>query len=79
MNSAGSCFHSQETSGRQNRLPPILGILTPQSFELLKSYQSIMDRRTYEGPMDWEYQDSGPFDPTSPFTHAAKSNSQNGK
>ncbi|SPJ73489.1 uncharacterized protein FTOL_03219 [Fusarium torulosum] len=37
-----------------------------------------MDRRTYEGPMDWEYQDSGPFDPTSPFTHAAKSNSQNG-
>ncbi|KAF4981649.1 hypothetical protein FZEAL_2589 [Fusarium zealandicum] len=37
-----------------------------------------MDRRTFEGPMDWEYQDSGPFDPTSPFTHAAKSNSQNG-
>ncbi|KAF5236469.1 hypothetical protein FAUST_6530 [Fusarium austroamericanum] len=36
-----------------------------------------MDRRTYEGPMDWEYQDHGPFDPTSPFTHAAKSNSQN--
>ncbi|RSL86107.1 hypothetical protein CDV31_016446 [Fusarium ambrosium] len=36
-----------------------------------------MDRRTFEGPMDWEYQDSGPFDPTSPFTHAAKSNSQN--
>ncbi|KAJ4083111.1 hypothetical protein NW760_014788 [Fusarium oxysporum] len=36
-----------------------------------------MDRRTYEGPMDWEYQNSGPFDPTSPFTHAAKSNSQN--
>ncbi|KAL6917436.1 hypothetical protein FSHL1_008867 [Fusarium sambucinum] len=35
-----------------------------------------MDRRTYESPMDWEYQDSGPFDPTSPFTHAAKSNSQ---
>ncbi|KAG9500457.1 hypothetical protein J7337_008936 [Fusarium musae] len=31
-----------------------------------------MDRRTYEGPMDWEYQNSGPFDPTSPFTHAAK-------
>ncbi|KAF5590646.1 nucleus export BRL1 [Fusarium subglutinans] len=38
-----------------------------------------MDRRTYEGPMDWEYQNSGPFDPTSPFTHAAKSNPQNGK
>ncbi|KAF5018320.1 hypothetical protein F66182_9704 [Fusarium sp. NRRL 66182] len=36
-----------------------------------------MDRRTYEGPMDWEYQDSGPLDPASPFTHAAKSNSQN--
>ncbi|CAM1501538.1 Fc.00g035220.m01.CDS01 [Cosmosporella sp. VM-42] len=36
-----------------------------------------MDRRTFEGPMDWEYQDSGPFDPTSPFTHAAKSGSQN--
>ncbi|KAF4949109.1 hypothetical protein FGADI_9113 [Fusarium gaditjirri] len=38
-----------------------------------------MDRRTYEGPMDWEYQNSGPFDPTSPFTHAAKSNPHNGK
>ncbi|KAF4451947.1 Nucleus export protein BRL1 [Fusarium austroafricanum] len=35
-----------------------------------------MDRRTYEGPMDWEYQDSGPVDPTSPFIHAVK-NSQN--
>ncbi|KAF7539609.1 hypothetical protein G7Z17_g12387 [Cylindrodendrum hubeiense] len=31
-----------------------------------------MDRRTYEGPMDWEYQGSGALDPTSPFTHAAK-------
>jgi hypothetical protein len=38
-----------------------------------------MDRRTYEGPMDWEYQNSGPLDPTSPFAHAAKSNSQNSK
>ncbi|KAF4338029.1 nucleus export BRL1 [Fusarium beomiforme] len=36
-----------------------------------------MDRRTYEGPMDWEYQNSGPFDPTSPFAQAAKSNPQN--
>ncbi|KAF7560446.1 hypothetical protein G7046_g3690 [Stylonectria norvegica] len=36
-----------------------------------------MDRRTYESPMDWEYQDSGPFDPTSPFTHAAKNGPHN--
>ena len=32
-----------------------------------------MNPRTYEGPMDWEYQGSGPRDPTSPFTHAAQS------
>ncbi|CAI6084783.1 unnamed protein product [Clonostachys chloroleuca] len=38
-----------------------------------------MNPRSFEGPMDWEYQDKGPFDPTSPFTHAAKSgNLQNG-
>ncbi|KJZ74302.1 hypothetical protein HIM_06308 [Hirsutella minnesotensis 3608] len=30
-----------------------------------------MDSRSFEGPMDWEYQDRGPFDPTSPFAHAA--------
>ncbi|KAH7126191.1 Di-sulfide bridge nucleocytoplasmic transport domain-containing protein [Dactylonectria macrodidyma] len=36
-----------------------------------------MDRRTYEGHMDWEYQGSGALDPTSPFTHAAKGSSQN--
>lgn len=28
--------------------------------------------------MDWEYQGSGPFDPTSPFTHAARTGSHNG-
>ncbi|GAB0134671.1 hypothetical protein EsDP_00003032 [Epichloe bromicola] len=32
-----------------------------------------MDARTYEGPMDWEYQDKGPLDPTSPFAQAANS------
>ncbi|KAM0325028.1 hypothetical protein ACHAQA_007564 [Verticillium albo-atrum] len=33
-----------------------------------------MDRRTYEGPMEWEYQDRrGPLDATSPFSHVAKS------
>ncbi|KYK58832.1 Nucleus export protein Brr6 [Drechmeria coniospora] len=31
-----------------------------------------MDSRTCEGPMDWEYQDRGPFDPTSPFAQAAQ-------
>ncbi|KAG5943865.1 hypothetical protein E4U53_007002 [Claviceps sorghi] len=30
-----------------------------------------MNSRTYESPMDWEYQDRGPLDPTSPFSHAA--------
>ncbi|KAG5922151.1 hypothetical protein E4U42_005581 [Claviceps africana] len=30
-----------------------------------------MNARTYESPMDWEYQDRGPLDPTSPFSHAA--------
>ncbi|KAG7123133.1 hypothetical protein HYQ45_014080 [Verticillium longisporum] len=33
-----------------------------------------MDRRTYESPMEWEYQDQrGPLDATSPFSHVAKS------
>ncbi|KHN94391.1 Nucleus export protein Brr6 [Metarhizium album ARSEF 1941] len=31
-----------------------------------------MDARSFEGPMDWEYQDNGPLDPTSPFAQAAK-------
>ncbi|KAL0937827.1 nuclear envelope protein [Colletotrichum truncatum] len=36
-----------------------------------------MDRRTFEGPMEWEYQDRGPLDATSPFSHVAKGNNQN--
>ncbi|WYZ39054.1 hypothetical protein EsH8_III_000968 [Colletotrichum jinshuiense] len=36
-----------------------------------------MDRRTYESPMEWEYQDHGPLDATSPFSHVAKSNTKN--
>ncbi|OHE93375.1 Di-sulfide bridge nucleocytoplasmic transport domain-containing protein [Colletotrichum orchidophilum] len=36
-----------------------------------------MDRRTYESPMEWEYQDRGPLDATSPFSHIAKSSTQN--
>ncbi|KAI1343549.1 Di-sulfide bridge nucleocytoplasmic transport domain-containing protein [Xylariaceae sp. FL0016] len=31
-----------------------------------------MDRRTYETPMDWEYQGSGPMDPTSPFAQSTR-------
>ncbi|KAI2470691.1 hypothetical protein F4781DRAFT_389470 [Annulohypoxylon bovei var. microspora] len=31
-----------------------------------------MDRRTYESPMDWEYQNLGPMDPTSPFAQSTK-------
>ncbi|KAH9897125.1 hypothetical protein F4778DRAFT_744458 [Xylariomycetidae sp. FL2044] len=31
-----------------------------------------MDRRTYESPMDWEYQDHGPMDPSSPFVQTTK-------
>lgn len=27
----------------------------------------VMDRRTFEGPMDWEYQSQPPVDHTSPF------------
>ncbi|KAI0010782.1 Di-sulfide bridge nucleocytoplasmic transport domain-containing protein [Xylariaceae sp. FL0662B] len=38
-----------------------------------------MDRRTYESPMDWEYQNHGPMDPSSPFVqstrHAQEKNS----
>ncbi|KZZ88462.1 Nucleus export protein Brr6 [Moelleriella libera RCEF 2490] len=30
-----------------------------------------MNARTYESPMDWEYNDRGPLDPTSPFAQAA--------
>ncbi|QUC21274.1 uncharacterized protein UV8b_05517 [Ustilaginoidea virens] len=36
-----------------------------------------MDARTYEGPMDWEYQDKGPLDPTSPFAQAARNAPRN--
>ncbi|ETS74840.1 hypothetical protein PFICI_13324 [Pestalotiopsis fici W106-1] len=31
-----------------------------------------MERRTFESPMDWEYQNSGPLDPTSPFVQTAQ-------
>lgn len=36
-----------------------------------------MDSKSFEGPMDWEYQDRGPFDPTSPFAQAANGVSRN--
>ncbi|POR35998.1 Nitrogen assimilation transcription factor nit-4 [Tolypocladium paradoxum] len=36
-----------------------------------------MESRSFEGPMDWEYQDRGPFDPTSPFAQAANGASRN--
>ncbi|RDA90319.1 hypothetical protein CP533_0390 [Ophiocordyceps camponoti-saundersi (nom. inval.)] len=36
-----------------------------------------MDSRTFEGPMDWEYQGRGPLDPTSPFSHAARNAQRN--
>lgn len=36
-----------------------------------------MESRTFEGPMDWEYQDRGPLDPTSPFAQAAHNASRN--
>ncbi|PNY29440.1 Nitrogen assimilation transcription factor nit-4 [Tolypocladium capitatum] len=36
-----------------------------------------MNSRSFEGPMDWEYQDRGPFDPTSPFAQAANGASRN--
>lgn len=38
-----------------------------------------MEARSYEGPMDWEYQDKGPLDPTSPFAQAAKNIQRNSK
>ncbi|KAI1493619.1 Di-sulfide bridge nucleocytoplasmic transport domain-containing protein [Biscogniauxia mediterranea] len=31
-----------------------------------------MERRTYESPMDWEYQTHGPMDPSSPFVQSAR-------
>ncbi|KAH8195721.1 hypothetical protein TruAng_010124 [Truncatella angustata] len=31
-----------------------------------------MERRTFESPMDWEYQSTGPLDPTSPFVQSAQ-------
>ncbi|KAI5924627.1 Di-sulfide bridge nucleocytoplasmic transport domain-containing protein [Camillea tinctor] len=31
-----------------------------------------MERRTYEAPMDWEYQSNGPMDPSSPFVQSAR-------
>lgn len=34
--------------------------------------------RSYESHMEWEYQGSGPQDPSSPFTHAAKKGTSSG-
>ncbi|PTB70229.1 hypothetical protein BBK36DRAFT_1173599 [Trichoderma citrinoviride] len=36
-----------------------------------------MERRTFEAPMEWEYQNSGPVDLTSPFAQVAKKRSEN--
>ncbi|KAI0130473.1 Di-sulfide bridge nucleocytoplasmic transport domain-containing protein [Xylariales sp. AK1849] len=36
-----------------------------------------MERRTYESPMEWEYQNQGPMDPTSPFVQSAQNARQN--
>ncbi|KAI0419594.1 hypothetical protein F5X98DRAFT_334493 [Xylaria grammica] len=38
-----------------------------------------MDQRTYESPMEWEYQDTGPMDHTSPFvTQSSKTTQRQG-
>ncbi|KAI1212087.1 Di-sulfide bridge nucleocytoplasmic transport domain-containing protein [Annulohypoxylon truncatum] len=31
-----------------------------------------MERRTFESPMEWEYQNQGPVDPSSPFAQSTK-------
>ncbi|KAK7973608.1 hypothetical protein PG989_015456 [Apiospora arundinis] len=36
-----------------------------------------MERRTYESPMDWEYQNQGPMDPTSPFVRSLQGAQKN--
>ncbi|KAL7948081.1 Di-sulfide bridge nucleocytoplasmic transport domain-containing protein [Trichoderma barbatum] len=36
-----------------------------------------MERRTFEAPMEWEYQNSGPVDLTSPFAQVAKKRTDN--
>ncbi|UKZ84435.1 uncharacterized protein TrAFT101_000348 [Trichoderma asperellum] len=36
-----------------------------------------MERRTFEAPMEWEYQNTGPIDLTSPFAQVAKKRSDN--
>ncbi|KAL6857390.1 Di-sulfide bridge nucleocytoplasmic transport domain-containing protein [Trichoderma novae-zelandiae] len=36
-----------------------------------------MERRTFEAPMEWEYQNAGPVDLTSPFAQVAKKRSDN--
>ena len=41
--------------------------LSYKQLNLLLSTCSAMDRRTYEGPMDWEYQSQPPVDHSSPF------------
>ncbi|SPO07303.1 uncharacterized protein DNG_09997 [Cephalotrichum gorgonifer] len=37
-----------------------------------------MQRRTFESPMDWEYQGTGPVDVTSPFTQLSRDSTHNG-
>lgn len=36
-----------------------------------------MQRRTFESPMEWEYQGTGPVDATSPFSKLSRPSSQN--
>ncbi|KAI1436457.1 hypothetical protein GGR50DRAFT_651374 [Xylaria sp. CBS 124048] len=36
-----------------------------------------MDKRSYESPMDWEYQSTGPMDPSSPFAQSTKKTNEN--
>ena len=58
----------QEKTVAQPRGPELICAYSYlQTTELLLSTCSTMDRRTYEGPMDWEYQSQPPVDHSSPF------------
>ena len=50
---------------------------TASDYDCLLS--SIMTARSFESPMDWEYENRGPLDPTSPFAQAARDAQQNGQ
>lgn len=59
----------KEKTRRNPALPNPQSCLPSDSYsqDRRATYDTMSDRRTYEGPMDWEYQSQPPVDQSSPF------------